>query len=255
MTILEELKIFAKHIIHWVYYFVGFSFFFFVFGLHKAVIFGKTFLFLLPSEDSIAVQVFNRVREDVLPKNVELLVTNPMSGFLSQMSLAIFLAFLATLPLFVYKVTLYLRPALLPHERKVLSWMLWPTVFLFFSGCAFSYFFLVPATFSVLYPFATRIGATTFFSLDEFIYYVFSLTFYVGIMFLLPLFMIMLSMMGIVKAEIWLRIWRHAILLFLVLAASITPDGTGITMAMLFVPLASLYFTGYYFAKRLTKGV
>lgn len=218
------------------------------------VFFGRDFYLPLPYEDSISVQVFNKVRGDVLPPNVQLLVTNPMSGFLSQVSLAIFLAFLVTIPLFIYKITLYLRPALHEHEKRVLTWILWPTVFLFFSGCAFSYLFLVPATFSVLYPFATNIGATAFFSLDEFIYYVFSLTFYVGIMFLLPLFMIMLSLMGIVKAELWLRVWRHAILLFLVLAALITPDGTGITMAMLFVPLSSLYFVGYYFAKKLTKG-
>jgi sec-independent protein translocase protein TatC len=255
MTILQELRIFIKHILHWIYYFVGFSFFFFVFGIQKAVIYGRTFFVPMLSEDSISVQVFNRVRQDVLPDNVQILVTNPMSGFLSQVSLAIFLAFLVTVPLFIYKVTLYLRPALHSHERKVLGWILWPTVFLFFSGCAFSYVFLVPATFSVLYPFATKIGAVTFFGLDEFIYYVFSLTFYVGIMFLLPLFMIMLSVVGIVKSEAWLSVWRYAILFFLVLSAAITPDGTGITMALLFIPLAFLYFAGYYFAKRLTKGV
>ena len=253
MTLLQELKIFVKHILHWVYYFVGFAFFFFVFGIHKAVVFGRTYLLPLPSEDSVAVQVFNKIRIDVLPHNVRLIVTNPMSGFLSQMTVAVFLAFLATVPLFVYKITTYLIPALHPHEKKMLLWILWPTVLLFFSGCAFSYFFLVPATFSILYPFAATIGAATFFSLDEFIYYVFSLIFYVGLMFLMPLFMIALSAMRIVKAELWLHVWRHAVLFFLILAAIITPDGTGITMAMLCIPLTLLYFGGYYFAKRLTK--
>jgi sec-independent protein translocase protein TatC len=232
---------------------VGFSFFFFVFGLNEVVLFGRTYLLPLPTGDSISVQVFNQISIDVLPENVQLLVTNPMSGFLSQMSLAMFLAFLATIPLFVYKLTTYLLPALHPHEKRVFIWILWPTIFLFFSGCAFSYYFLVPATFSVLYPFATMIGAATYFALDEFIYFVFSLTFYVGLMFLLPLYMIALSVMHIVKADKWLQLWRHAILGFLLLSALITPDGTGITMAMLFIPLAILYFAGYYFAKKLSK--
>jgi sec-independent protein translocase protein TatC len=255
MTLLQELKIFIKHLLHWFYCFFGFSFFFFLFGAGKVTIFGKNLFLPTLSGDSFAVQIFNKVRTDLLPSEVQLVVTNPMSAFVSQVSLSILLAFLMTLPFFIYKIVIYLQPALHPHERKALLWALLPFVFLFFSGCAFSYLFLVPATFEVLYPFATSIGAVTFFSLDEFVYYVSGLTVSVGAMFLLPLFMIMLSMMGIIKAEFWQSKWRHAVLLFLFLAAIITPDGTGITMVMLFVPLALLYFAGYYFAKRLTKGV
>jgi sec-independent protein translocase protein TatC len=90
-----------------------------------------------------------------------------------------------------------------------------------------------------------------FFSLDEFVYYVFSLSIAVGIMFLLPLFMILLSMMRIIEASFWKKKWRHAILIFLVLSAIITPDGTGVSMIILFLPLAVLYFLGYFFAKKL----
>ncbi|OGY30874.1 MAG: hypothetical protein A3C02_01770 [Candidatus Andersenbacteria bacterium RIFCSPHIGHO2_02_FULL_45_11] len=250
MTLLQELTIFFKHILHWIYYLVGFSFFFFSFGLQEVVFFRKSYSLPLPSTNSFSVQIFNKIRQDLLPPDVPLIVTNPISAFLAQLMLSVLLAFLLTIPLLLYKIILYLRPALLPHESKAVLWSLLPFTFLFLSGSAFSYFFLTPATFKVLYPYATTIGIVPFFSLNEFIHYVFSLTVSTGLMFLLPLFMIVLTMMGIVKAEFWRDKWRQALLFFLVLSAVVTPDGTGVTMAILFLPLALLYIIGYIFARK-----
>ena len=72
----------------------------------------------------------------------------------------------------------------------------------------------------------------------------------VGTMFLLPLFMILLSYLRIISAEFWINKWRFALIFFLVLCAIITPDGTAISMIILFVPLVGLYFVGCFFAKK-----
>ncbi|OGZ31523.1 MAG: hypothetical protein A3H02_02330 [Candidatus Niyogibacteria bacterium RIFCSPLOWO2_12_FULL_41_13] len=250
MTLLEELKIFAKHILYWIFSFIGFSFFLFIFGFKKMAIFGQNYILPLPTENSFSVQVFNKIRQDLLPPDVQLVVTNPMSAFVSQILLSMLLSFLLTAPLFMYKIITYLHPALFLHERKAVLWSLFPLIFLFFSGSAFAYFFLIPAVFKTLYPYATGIGAVPFFSINEFIQYVFGLMIAVGLMFLLPLFMVLLSFMGIIKAGFWRKNWRHAFLFFLISSAIITPDGTGITMLMLFLPLAALYFTGYVFANK-----
>ena len=207
----------------------------------------------LPTQDSFSVQVFNKIRYDLLPPGVQLIVTNPMSAFVSQILLSILLGFLLTFPFFIYKIILYIQPALLPHEKKAVLWSLLPLVSLFFAGCAFSYFFLIPVTFKVLYPYAVSINAITFFSIDEFIYYVSGLMVAVGMMFLLPLFMVLLSFMGIIKADFWRKNWRYSCLFFLISSAIITPDGTGVTMMMLFLPLATLYFMGYVFANKFNK--
>lgn len=252
MTLIEELKIFVRNILHWIYAFVGFTLFFFIFGLEQVTLWGRDFFLPMPSENSFSVQVFNKIRIDLVPPNVQLIVTNPMSAFLSQLMLAILLGFLITAPFFLYKIIIYLQPALHPHEKKMLLWSLFPFVFLFIIGAAFAYFFLIPATFEILYPYATNMGILPFFSLDEFIYYVLALMIAAGVMFLLPIFMVLLSFIGIVKAEFWINRWRSALLFFLILSAIITPDQTGITMVMLFLPLALLYFVGYYFANKLS---
>jgi len=253
MTLLEELKIFIKTILNWVYIFISFSFFFFLFGFKDVLVFGRKLLLPMPTQNSFSAQFFNMVRRDLLPQGVDLITTNPMSAFVSQILFSMLLSFFITSPLFLYRIIVYLRPALSPQERKAVMLSLFPIVGLFLAGALFSYLFLIPMTFKVLYPYAQAIGVTPFFSLDEFIHYVVSLMLVVGLMFLLPVFMALLSLIGVVPPSFWKNKWRVACFFFLILSAIITPDGTGITMIMLFLPLVALYFAGYFFAKKLGK--
>ena len=237
MKILEEVKEFFKSISYWIYSLVGFSFFFFLFG-----------------HPSFSVQVFQKIESDLLPRGVQLVVTNPMSAFVSQILLSLLLAFIITFPFFLYQIMKYLIPALLEHEKKLLFRSLLPAVILFFSGCIFAYYFLIPITFKILYPYATLINALTLFSVTEFVYSVLGLMIVTGVMFLLPLFMTMLSWIGLVKSAIWKENWRYALLVFLIFTAIITPDGTGVSMMILFLPLMLLYFAGCVLTSRFDKG-
>src|SRR5690348_11800280 len=132
MNYLAEFKIFVKNILHWIYFFVGSSFFFFTFGLKDVAIFGKNLFLPLPSADAVAllfgrefnfpfvsdgsltIQVFSKITHDLLPSNVQLIATNPLSAFTSQVYLSVLLGFLITIPYFIYKLITYLNPALLP---------------------------------------------------------------------------------------------------------------------------------------------
>lgn len=253
MTILEEAREFLKNILHWFYLLVGLSVFFFSFNFEKVLVFGKHYFIPFPSDISLSVQIFNKIQHDLLPPEVHLIVTNPLNAFTSQIVFSILLAFLISFPFFLYRIIAYISPALFEHEKKAILKSLIPSSVLFFTGALFAYFFIIPSTFKLLYPYAIAIEATTFFSLNEFINSVIGLMISTGVMFLLPLFIILISFFGIVHPEFWKDKWRYALLFFLIFSAIITPDGTGITMAMLFVPLMILYFFGYYFSSNLKK--
>lgn len=237
ITILEEVKIFLKNIMHWIYAWLFLSFLFFIF----------------PTENSISVQFFIKIQSDLLPTGVHLVVTNPMSAFVSQILFSLLLSFIITFPFFLYKIIKYLSPALFRHEKKLVFQSLLPSVFLFFTGCVFSYYFLIPATFKILYPYAMAINATPFFGVDEFISSVLGLMIVTGVMFLLPVFMILLSLAGFVSSIFWKSKWRHAMMFFLIFTAVITPDGTGVTMMILFLPLMGLYLLGCVLTRRVDK--
>ena len=254
MGFFKEFKEFIKSILFWVYLLIGFSFFFFLFGLKEIELFGRNLFLPLPTLHSFSVQIFGIIQQDLLPAGVQLIVTNPLSAFLAQILISLLLAFILTTPVFLYKIIGYLSPALFEKEKKAIIRVLFPSAFLFLLGCFFAYLILIPLTFRVLYPYTTVIGAIPFFSVNEFITLVFGLMMAVGIMFLLPVFMVFLSSLGIVKPDFWKNNWRYAILIFLIFSSIITPDGTGITMIMLSAPFTGLYFLGILVAVQNKKG-
>lgn len=250
MTLLQELKIFLKNILHWIYYFVGFSIFFSLFGLNKTVIYGRSFILPVLSKNSFSVQAFKIIERDFLPSGVQLIVTNPWSGFIAQLEVTIILAFIVTFPFLLYKIMKWSSPALFKHEKKVVFRSVIMFTVLFMLGCLFAYYFMIPLTFKFMYPFATSLGVITFFALDAFMSWVIAILITTGVIFLLPIFMLVLSSLGIVSPDFWRKQWRLAFLSLLIFSAIITPDQTGVTMILLFAPLAVLYLGGSALAGR-----
>jgi sec-independent protein translocase protein TatC len=248
MTLLEELKKFIKHIFYWIFTFAGFTLLFFIFGLKKISFLGKNFFLPLPAENSFSAQIFKIIQRDFLPAGVSLIVTNPWSGFVVQLEMAMILAFLLTSPFFIYEIVKYVSPALLKREKKAILKSLVFSAGLFLLGCLFAYYFMIPLTFKFMYPFAVSLGVIPYFSLDAFVAWVICIIIVTGITFLLPIFMIVLSSLGIVSPDFWRGKWRQAFLFLLIFSAVITPDQTGVTMTLLFIALAGLYVIGSFLA-------
>ena len=248
--LLNELKEFIKSILSWIYLLFAFAFFFFLFGLKEVELFGRNLFLPLPTLHSFSAQFFGKIQTDLLPAGVQLIVTNPLSAFSAQIITSLLLGFVLTFPFFLYKTMRYLYPALLGKEKKIILRILTPSVILFFAGSLFAYFFLIPSTFRILYSYTAVIGAIPFFSVQEFITLVFGMVIVGGIISLLPVFMVLLSFSGVIEPDFWKNNWRYAFLIFLIFSAIITPDGTGITMAMLTAPLAGFYFLGIIITMR-----
>jgi len=230
MNLFKEVNELKKTFLPWLYVFLAFTIFFFI----------------LPSPlNSFSAQFFYKIQEYLLPKGMQLIATNPLTPFLAQMTVALFLGFILTLPFLLYKIIKYLLPALYEHERKTIAKILIPSLILFISGCLFAYLSLIPLTFKLLYPFAKVMGVTQFFAINEFITLTLAFMVAVGVIFLFPVFMVLLSYFGIIKVDFWKKNWRYAILIILIFTAVITPDNSGITMFLLFFPLTGLYFLGY----------
>lgn len=244
MTLLQELKIFIKNIVPWIYSFIIFSVFFSLFGLSKVTLWGRELFLPIFSAESFSVQVFKILERDFVPSGVQLIVTNPWSGFITQFKIVVVLAFVVTLPFLLYKIMKYCSPALLKSERKAIFRSVAMFTFLFLLGCVFAYFVMIPLTFKLMYPFAVSLGVLTFFSLDAFMSWIIAIFITTGVIFLLPIFMLILTSLGVVSPDFWKKQWRLSLLCLLIFSALITPDQTGVTMLLLFAPLALLYLGG-----------
>jgi len=202
-------------------------------------------LLALPLEGpSYAVRQFLSAKETLIPGGVPVVALGPVAPFVAPITMALLVALLVTFPFGLWSVVRFLRPALRSGERRALARTIVPSLILFYSGCSMAYFIIIPRTFSILYSFAAPMGVAPFFALDEFISSVFFLTISVGIAFLLPVVMAISSRLGFVPRGFWLRHWRMAVFLAIFFSAVITPDGSGITMVFLSIPLIVLYGIG-----------
>jgi sec-independent protein translocase protein TatC len=241
---LEEIKKFRDLVITWLVLFLFGGVFFFFFGMSTVSIFGKTIQLPLLTENSFSIEFFKMMKTDILPSSVTLVATGPLSALNTQTAIAFLLSFFVTFPYLIYRLVKYISPALYGNERRALLSVLLPACLLFFGGAVFSYVYVIPPTFKALYVYTTATGVTPYFSMEAFVSSVFTFMLVAGISFLLPIFMILLSFLGIVSSSFWWKYWRYAQLSFLIFSAIITPDGSGVSMMLLSLPLTLLYVAG-----------
>lgn len=125
-----------------------------------------------------------------------------------------------------------------------------PMSLLFIFGVVFSYLLVIPLTLNFLYKYGESIGAETFLTVDGFITFVLQFILGFGIAFQLPVLMYALSLSGLTDSKFWQKNFRYAIIIIIIFGAVITPDGSGITMWFIALPMIALYALGIMAIRR-----
>ena len=245
-SFLEELKIFLRQILPPIYIWFILAIFFFSFGVREVFWAGFQFPFLQPSFNSIASDLFVLMKNFFLPKGVYLIANNPLSGFLVQLQISSALAFIIVIPFFLFRIIKYIMPALFAEEKIAILKLVLSSTLFFAIGVIFAFTVFIPLTMKFLFYFTSYLDVLPIFSASDFVSLIFSLILVSGIVFLIPIFMTLLSALGVVDRLFWKRNWRFVFLFFLIFSAIITPDGTGITMLILSLALSILYFIGIF---------
>jgi sec-independent protein translocase protein TatC len=154
------------------------------------------------------------------------------------MRVSLLTGFAIALPVIAYELLAFIMPGLKPNERRWVKLAIPAATVLFFAGAAFTYLVMLPAAIPFLVDF---LGVRTTPRISNYIEFVSSLIFWVGISFEAPLVVFILAKIGLVTAKMLLRAWRFAIVIIAVLAAVITPTGDPINMGLLMLPLTALY--------------
>lgn len=250
---LNEIKTFLNTITDWAVLLVAFTFFFFTCNVEPVTVLDRTSLLPVPSTPSFAAEFFQNMVADVAPAGVPIIVTSPLTAFVVQVKIAFMLAFLFTLPVFLWRLMRFLAPALYEHEQRAMSFLVIPLTGLFFGGMVFAYAYLLPLTFAVLYAFAEPISAVTLLGATEFVGISLALLLFSGAVFTVPVFMISLTAMRVISAHFWFAHARYALVFFLILSAIITPDGSGVSMVLLTLPVSLLYGAGALICTRIER--
>ena len=247
MRLLEHLEE-LRHRLKWAFVTVFILFVFFAgFQARTADLGGVTVPYPYPDPlQPFASQFFNLTINYLKPPFVKSTVLNPAEPFIVQFKTAFFLALIVGMPMVSYQLGMFIAPGLHEREKRIILRLVTPAVILFGAGVMLAFFVVLPFTFRFLYQVALGLGVDQpLLHIDEFIDFVLLFCIGFGIAFEVPIIMYALTAAGIVRAATWKKYWRFAIIGIFFFGVVITPDGSGVTMLLISVPMSFLYLAGY----------
>ncbi|MDH3278410.1 MAG: twin-arginine translocase subunit TatC [Nitrosopumilus sp.] len=245
---LDELR---KRILRIVIVIGVISIFILTFHLQSFEILGVTIYYpTLEPLDNIAAQITNNMKENLVPKDVQLIQTAPGQAFFAQVYIAALVGIVLGMPIVIKEFIGFIKPALKEKEINVSRSISVPALVLFIAGCIFSYHFVIPYILDFLYQYGESSGLVTFLNVMDFVTFVLQFLLAFGLSFQLPLVMYAISLSGMVDHTFWRKNIRYAIVAIVIFGAVITPDGTGVTMWFVSGPMIALYLAGMIIIER-----
>ncbi|TDQ70965.1 twin-arginine translocase subunit TatC [Methanimicrococcus blatticola] len=176
--------------------------------------------------------------------------TKPLEVPLLKLKMSIIIAIIVMLPILFYmtgkEITKYVDTKKLnlkdkiPFKRK---WLILIVIVMFISfiiGALYSYLFMAPLFIQFLYISAAASGAQATYSIYEFVSFIALMTLIFGFIFEFPLVTFILNRLGIVQKRMLTKYRKHAYVLFIILAAVITPPDV-ISQIIVAIPMIFFY--------------
>ena len=188
---------------------------------------------------------------DKLPSGGQLIAVEVASPFFAPIKLAFFVAVVVAMPWLLYQLWAFVATGLYQRERRLAMPLLASALVLFYAGCAFAYFLVLPAVFGFLAS-VTPAGVAMMTDINAYLDFVLVIFLAFGASFELPVALVILVLLGWVTPK-QLREWRgYAIVGIFVVAAVITPPDV-ISQLLLAIPMVVLYEAGILAAAALAR--
>ena len=172
----------------------------------------------------------------------------PTESLSNYMKVALLCGVILAMPFIVYQIGRFITPGLTKRERRYL-WVLVPGATLcFLTGVAFAYFVMLPAALPFLGSFMADLVEQNW-AIGEYLSFVTSLLFWIGVSFELPLFVYFLAKAGVIDAQTLSKNRKYAVIAIAFLSAVITPTVDPLNMALVMGPLIVLYELGVILAR------
>jgi sec-independent protein translocase protein TatC len=163
--------------------------------------------------------------------------------FFSLLNIALYASLFVSMPFLLYKVLAALRAVFPSFSRMMMVGFWFGAVFLFYLGAGFCLFITLPYGVKFLLSYqGAHIEAII--SVKKFVSFCLLFVFAFGIIFELPLSMILLGRLGLIKVSFLVRYRGYAVLAITILSAVLTPTPDAFNMMLMAVPLYLLFEIG-----------
>jgi len=183
-----------------------------------------------------------------LPLDSSVIFTKPAEGLSSNIRLAFLTSLICTMPLIIYEIWSFIKPALYKQERRTSFLVIILGSGLFFAGAIFCFFYVAPVAFDVLINEYSSDAITPLPNISDTLGFLTSLILSFGIIFEYPLIIFLLSRFGLTSASFLSSKRKYAILICCVVSALLTPTTDIISMMFMLIPLLLFYEIGVLIA-------
>ena len=169
-----------------------------------------------------------------------MMTTNQVGGaFFVAMKVSFFASIVASLPIILSQIWLFVAPGLYENEKKMLIPFVFGGSIMFAIGVAFAYYVVTPFGFTFLITFGS-FTFTPMINIEDYVGFFTKIMFGFGIAFELPIFAYFLALLGLITDKTLIDFFRYAIVLIFIIAALLTPPDVMTQLLMAF-PLIILY--------------
>jgi len=166
--------------------------------------------------------------------------TGPASALITDVKLTLYVAFLLTIPIFLYQAWAFVAPAVGDMGRAFTYVLISLASSLFLAGVAFGYFVVLPIGLNFLIDWdPDRYKAII--TGNDYLPFVTRFLLAFGIVFEFPAATYVGARLELIDAPFLRRYRRHAIVINTVLAAALTPGQDPFSMILMAVPMIFMY--------------
>ena len=187
----------------------------------------------------------------LLPANSSMIATDVASPFFAPFKLTLVVSALLAMPVILYQIWAFIAPGLYNLEKRLISPLLFSSVFLFYGGMAFAYFVVFP----ILFGFFTTVGpenVQVMTDIDRYLNFVLKLFFAFGLAFQIPIAVILLCWTGMADARSLAQKRPYVVVGCFVVGMLLTPPDI-ISQSLLALPMWLLFEFGVIFGRMVSR--
>lgn len=218
--------------------------------VRAVMVLGVAFAILVPFSNTLYHWVAAPLLKK-LPVGGQLIAIDVVSPFFAPIKLTFFIALMAAMPFILYQAWAFVAPGLFKHERRIAKPMLISAVALFYTGCAFAYFVMMPAMFAFLTSTAPE-GVSMMTDISQYLDFVLIVFLAAGLAFEMPVAVLVLAALGLVTPAQLRESRGYVVVGIFIVAAIITPPDA-LSQLMLAIPMMILYEVGVIAAAALAR--
>jgi len=188
---------------------------------------------------------------ELMPEGSTMIATDVASPFFAPFKLTLMVSIFISMPFVLYQIWRFIAPALYDKEKKLAFPLLFSSIVLFYAGIAFAYFVVFPLIFG-FFTGAGPEGVTIMTDISSYLDFVLKLFFAFGIVFEIPIAIIILVSSGVTSVESLSQKRPYLVVACFVVGMLLTPPDV-ISQTLLALPMWMLFEVGLLFAKMVEK--